>query len=611
MAKKATNKTASATSSGPIAQTAPPAPGDDPGILAYDLMTEIMGTVPAFGGKEIIVGFFGEDAFVDQKRGYVNIPALPPAMMIPTSIAREIRGFGSHEAAHVLWTDPDWTSTWTDAEKGDPLFKSCVNVVEDFMIERNFLAVYPGAHKNFSEVGNRAVRNYQVDYAKNPDVAKDLRIVGPLALVFARFIGLSYKTSQAHDCLKTLPSSLQQRVWNWYQSIQSVETTSDSIDIARQIYADIQANPYDPANPPANPFPITQPGQPGQGGKGASSQNLTPGAPTPLQVSQGIGQALDELGIDPNQTPKQLSFSVPSSATEGPAQEVLADPQGLADAQAAMADARSTVGTVSQVLRRALQSVAKSTWKSGRADGVIDDKRLAGVMLGNLEIHRKKIEGEKIDTAVSILIDCSGSMDVVIAICQQLGLILQAAFQGTPIKFEIIGYTSGDEENLPPSAKVMATALAANGQKDAVRTIEIYQFKGFSSTNSDALLSLGNMTRVKQGGTPTGDAILIAHSRLSKRPERRHVMMVLTDGAPDDAATCKQAVESVERYGVSVLGMGIGSNAVQTCFRNWVVIGNANDLPAVVLSHLSTMLLRDKRKYAIHLSADPQHIKAA
>jgi hypothetical protein len=68
------------------------------GVLAQDLMTELMGVVPILGGSSVTVGFAGTRAFCDQSLSYVNIPALPPAKVIPLSIAQEIRGFAAHEA---------------------------------------------------------------------------------------------------------------------------------------------------------------------------------------------------------------------------------------------------------------------------------------------------------------------------------------------------------------------------------------------------------------------------------------------------------------------------------------------------------------------------------
>ncbi len=606
-------------------------PGDD-GILASDLMTEIMGVVPTFGGRKIHVGFCGNKAFCNQKLGYVNVPALPPAKVIPTRVARQIRGFSSHEAAHLIWTDDDaLDAARTDAEKQDDLLHSVWNSIEDYMIERNWLELYPGTHKNFTATEIRCCNSYMEQYNENPDVAKDLRAVGHVALTWCRSIYFGLKTTASKDCLDTLPASLRQRVWDWFWDLVDVADSIECLEHARQITEDIRNDPFDPADPPANQTPNNS-GQPGQSqpggqggsgggagkgkGKGAKSTSLTPGAgssggPQPLDVSASISGALQDAGIDLPDNSNVISFSVTSDTASGPDSETLRDPQGMKDAQEARAAVSSTIGTVSRIIQRALQSLSKERWKSGRADGIIDDKRLAGVILGQQEIYRKKKPAPEIDTAVEILVDCSGSMQgEELEICQQLALILQSSFAGTPIRFEIIGYTSGDIDSAPDNVKIMAQAVQQQyGQAATVRSLQLYEFKGFDVPHHVALTTIGNMTKVQTGGTPTGDAILAAHQRLGARKERRHVMFVLTDGAPDDTQTCKEAVRTVESCGATVLGIGIQSNAVKTCFKNWVMLNDSRDLAAVVLHTMADMLFKDRLKVGQKPKISSQNIR--
>lgn len=607
--------------------------GNDKGILAHELQTEIMGTVPTFGNTKVTVGFYGDNAFCSPEYKYVNVPQLPSGMVIPTRIAQEIRGFAMHEAAHLMFTDHEaWPGALTEEEKKNPLLKEIWNALEDYMIERNFLIVYPGAHKNFTATEARCCHKYLASYSNNPDMAKDLRIIGAVALTWARSIHFGLKTPLSADCMKTMPAGLQQRVWGWFNDAIDVETTSECIELARKIVADINANPFDPTDPPANPnhnplanqsqgVNVQGSSQAGKGkgrAKGAAATGLAPqpgggpgNAPQPYHVGHNLNDALQEAGV--KEFEHDISFAIRSDTTEGPAATILADAQGTQVSVDLRAKLSSTIGLVASTIRRALQSMAKDKWKSGRADGRIDDKRLSGIILGQQEIYKKLIPAPEIDTAVSILIDCSGSMGGdEIALCQQLALVLQIAFSGTPIKFEILGYTSGDFDSLPDRAKIMAAAIKQQtGHDPALRSVQLYEFKGFQAHHHVALTTIGNMTKVPMGGTPTGDAILMAHERLSKRPERRHVMFVLTDGAPDDNDKCIEAVEAVERCGVTVLGIGIRSNAVKRAFRNWLVLSRAEDLSAAVLGTLSQMLFKDRFKIGLKPKSKSAHIVTA
>ena len=100
--------------------------------------------------------------------------------------------------------------------------------------------------------------------------------------------------------------------------------------------------------------------------------------------------------------------------------------------------------------------------------------------------------------------------------------------------------------------------------------------------------------------TPTSDAILFTHDRLAQRKERRHVMFVLTDGSADNQPACRKAVQAVEKCGVTVVGIGICTNAVCKSFTNHVVVNSANDLPAIMMKQLSKILIGDRAKIALN-----------
>jgi nitric oxide reductase activation protein len=60
------------------------------------------------------------------------------------------------------------------------------------------------------------------------------------------------------------------------------------------------------------------------------------------------------------------------------------------------------------------------------------------------------------------------------------------------------------------------------------------------------------------GGTPMAEAILWASYRLSTRsPDRRKIILVATDGAPNDPNATRQVIASAQRVGHEVYGLGI------------------------------------------------------
>ena len=613
---------------------------DARGIRATDLMSGIMGMVPTTGGRKVVVGFHGDQAFCSFEHGYVNIPALPKGAVVPWRIALELYGFAAHEAAHLVWTDErDRERLLTPEEKADPLFHETWNCIEDYMIERNWLLTYEGAAKCFSATETRCCRKYVDAWNRNPDIAKDLRIVGPLSLTWLRSIHFGLDAPESAECLKTLPAGLQSRVDAYFDRIIDVQTTADCIEAAREIHADILKDPFDPLDPPADPS-AGQPGQGhgqgqgqagGQGGGqpggqsgGPGSATGAPSAPPPAQAPLSTSATLDHVSKEiadqnPGQTPMSwTSFTVESNADQGPAQAELAAPEGRKAYAKAEAALQAVSATTASQLRRALVARTRERWRGGRSDGELDHRRVTDAAMGVPEIYRRKTKAEDLDTAVQIVIDCSGSMASNLPICQQLAIILHQAFYGTPVSYEILGFTTGDFEDLPGDAKTMATAIRAWNQKNGngtshhdVRAVSIYEFKGFAGKTHEVPATLGNMANVPMGGTPTADAIIEAHKRLARRSEKRHVMFVLTDGQPDDDAACKQAVKAVEGAGVSVIGLGIRSGAVKKCFRDWAMLANAQDLPALILTKVADALKRDKTLKATRQAADPKGLMAA
>lgn len=328
-----------------------------------------------------------------------------------------------------------------------------------------------------------------------------------------------------------------------------------------------------------------------------NAQHATGFGPTPQPYPVGfdINKALKDNKITTGKD--YVSVEVLSTTKEGPAQPQLVRAGGATRADDAIRHIRNAVSKTASELKRALKTYAKSRVKTGRMDGTVDSRRIAFAASGSLEYHKKVIKGLDIDTAVSVLVDCSSSMrGGEIQMCQQLALILETAFAGTPVNHEILGYTTEGYDNLPKAYQVMMEAAKKQGSHANVRAVGIYEFRAFNTPHRAAKETLGNMCNVPMGCTPTAPAILMAHDRLARRKERRHVMFVLTDGASDDSEKTRKAVEAVERCGVTVIGIGIGTHRTKNEFTKAFHIGSAVELPALMLSQLTTIILGDKHK---------------
>ena len=59
------------------------------------------------------------------------------------------------------------------------------------------------------------------------------------------------------------------------------------------------------------------------------------------------------------------------------------------------------------------------------------------------------------------------------------------------------------------------------------------------------------------GSTPLSDGVQFALQELNTRPERHRVIIVLTDGCPDQPAVVKRQIRLAKEAGITIIGVGI------------------------------------------------------
>lgn len=84
------------------------------------------------------------------------------------------------------------------------------------------------------------------------------------------------------------------------------------------------------------------------------------------------------------------------------------------------------------------------------------------------------------------------------------------------------------------------------------------------------------------GSTPLSDGIQFALQELSNRPERHRIIVVLTDGEPDNRAVVKRQIRLAREAGITVIGVGISGAeyAVPALFTDHhIVVDDLRELP--------------------------------
>lgn len=204
-------------------------------------------------------------------------------------------------------------------------------------------------------------------------------------------------------------------------------------------------------------------------------------------------------------------------------------------------------------IRKLFENSGTEEFNINRKQGSLNVNALSSVGHSD-RLFKRRSEVAGVDSAVTVVIDCSGSMD---------GSRMQHAVD--------VCYA-------------LLTTLGQAGVATSVVT--------FSSMVS--LLKPWSMPyqRVKpmlerldaNGGTNDYGALNFAHGMLYRRPEARKVCFVLTDGEGDPDATRLQA-ESGARLGVTTIGIGIQQDVAHV-YPNAVRVDNLADMGTVAFNKL-------------------------
>lgn len=263
----------------------------------------------------------------------------------------------------------------------------------------------------------------------------------------------------------------------------------------------------------------------------------------------------------------------------------------------------SVVAPLQKDLERAIAAKTLSRWHPGQRKGRLHAGNLSRLITGDDRVFRRQEVSTSKDTAVTLLVDCSGSMQgPKLATAATTAFALSQVLERIGITHEVIGFTTGDVTREIMNA-YHADTVKTNGKVEFSRVEPIIMplMKGFDERpNLEVKRRIAFLPNWNGcGANIDGESIQVAHRRLLKRKEHRKVMMVLSDGSPAGGNGravydhLKKVIEEIEDSPTSIVGIGIQSNAVSKFYKNHVVISEVSDLPGKVMGELKKMLLAD------------------
>lgn len=227
-----------------------------------------------------------------------------------------------------------------------------------------------------------------------------------------------------------------------------------------------------------------------------------------------------------------------------------------------------------------------------KKSGKLCSSNLYKLRLTDDRVFQTKTETESINTAITLLIDLSGSMSGSKARCAtSAAYLFSEILERLKIPYEVLGFSTGreciDGPGRQSSVKIgifksFSEKLTLNVKGRFCAFYEDKQCPNYMNCNAD------------------GDSILMAQTNLLKRPEQRKLMFVLSDGYPscygcngEEVTHLKQVVKAiVDSKEMEIYGIGIQSKAVKDFYPNYSVLDKPEELSNIIVEQLSKNLLR-------------------
>lgn len=238
------------------------------------------------------------------------------------------------------------------------------------------------------------------------------------------------------------------------------------------------------------------------------------------------------------------------------------------------------IPAMTQEARRLLQVMTRKRYSYNQKKGKLDASKVYRVCMPESSLSERLFKtrtvSKSLDTAVSILVDYSGSMvGTKIYTAIAAGYALNALCAMLRINCEIAGFSELDYDN----------------------NLHMV-FKPFnipvSDLNIKEYMSLGSCTMANNAD---GDNVLIAWHRLMQQKQKRKVLIVLSDGSPatdegDAYGFTKEVIKGLESRGdTDIIGIGIEDNNVERLYKTNKVINRIGELPKALIETLEHVIL--------------------
>ncbi|TXN07946.1 VWA domain-containing protein [Methylobacterium sp. WL103] len=261
-------------------------------------------------------------------------------------------------------------------------------------------------------------------------------------------------------------------------------------------------------------------------------------------------------------------------------------------------ETRGMTGVMQKDIQRMMAARSQVIRVPGYKSGRLHSAGLHRVLAGDDRVFRRMHENKSNDVVVSLLNDNSGSMwGIKMKTAMTASYALSSTLERVGIKHEVLGFTTAYSNAAQKEADIEATRTGI----EFSRVMPIYMpiFKGFDERITPEIKQrfAAAPHMGYQNANVDGESVEYALARILKRPEKRKVLIVLSDGQPaadgdmgQQIAHLKRTIATAARMGVETVGIGILSDAVRHFYPKHFVLNQVNQLPGLVMQELKRIL---------------------
>ena len=483
----------------------------------------------------------------------------------------------AHEIGHVKHSDAAILPTMT------PLDRMFRDVLEDIYIEGKMKAEFPGVSSDLATMVSELVKEGFFATPQEEESAASMIQAYMLYSLRSEVLGQTVLSDFAAEAKAFLASKIPQGAMVKLEALMfqvcDCENSHEVLELAREIIKMLgdeakkeeEEKKQQQAQQQADgsndqPAGGDQPDSPGQSG-GDDGDGMGDGSvdeQTGLQEILGAGESdiKEDVGSYLSRKLDQNAAASDDKTNVSPF-----DFQGLKPKAMGNIDAeKNRVSAATNALKVRAQAMLQTQTLATRHSSLTGmHLNVSSLYRANLDgrVFEKVKEGIKIDTAIFMLVDISTSMNEgAIRLASDAALATTLAFDRPGIK----------------------TAVAAFPYFEKCAVVKTWDMQPAAAI--PCYLELR-----PNGTTPMAEAMMAAGIELMKRREKRKILFVNTDGAPDNIGKANWVVDIARNGGIQVMGLGIACDASKVFgASNSRRIASIAELPSAMVGMLESAM---------------------